>query len=78
MRSHLVPGIILLASLGVGASNPALAQQHGAAAPGIARPNMVLQQVVEGCPRTTKQTVQVMTAMFKPGDRDRLSRTVFQ
>ena len=67
MRSHPVPGIILLASLGVG--NPALAQQHGAAAPNIARPNMVLQQVVEGLPTDDKQTVRVMTAIFKPGDK---------
>jgi quercetin dioxygenase-like cupin family protein len=67
MRSHLVPGIALLA--GLCASNPALAQQHGAAAPNIARPNMVLQQVVEGLPTDDKQTVRVMTATFKPGDR---------
>ena len=67
MRSHLVPGIALLAGLCVG--NPALAQQHGAAAPNIARPNMVLQQVVEGLPTDDKQTVRVMTATFKPGDK---------
>ena len=67
MRSHPVPGIILLASLGVG--NPASAQQHGATAPNIARPNMVLQQVVEGLPQDDKQTVRVMTATFKPGDK---------
>jgi quercetin dioxygenase-like cupin family protein len=67
MRSHLVPGVILLANLGVG--NPAWAQQHGTAAPNIARPNMVLQQVVEGLPTDEKQTVRVMTATFKPGDR---------
>jgi quercetin dioxygenase-like cupin family protein len=67
MRSHLVPGIILLASLGV--VNSAWAQQHGAAAPNIARPNMVLQQVVEGLPTDDKQTVRVMTAIFKPGDK---------
>src|ERR1043165_3770733 len=67
MRSHLVPGIILLASLGVG--NSAWAQQHGAGAPGIAKPNMVLQQVVEGLPTDDKQTVRVMTAIFKPGDK---------
>ena len=57
MRSHLVPGIALLAGLCVG--NPALAQQHDAAAPNIARPNMVLQQVVEGLPKDDKQTVRV-------------------
>jgi quercetin dioxygenase-like cupin family protein len=67
MRSHLVPAIILLAGLGVG--SPAWAQQHGAAAPNIARPNMVLQQVVEGLPTDDKQTVRVMTATFKPGDK---------
>src|SRR6185369_4914922 len=67
MRSHLVPGITLLVS--VGASDPALAQQRGAAAPNIAKPNMVLQQVVEGLPTDEKQTVRVMTATFKPGDK---------
>jgi quercetin dioxygenase-like cupin family protein len=67
MRSHLVSGTILLASLGAG--NPASAQQHGVAASGIARPNMVLQQVVEGLPMDDKQTVRVMTAIFKPGDK---------
>src|SRR5512141_86204 len=67
MRSHLVPGTVLLAGLGIG--NQAWAQQHGAAAPGIARPNMVLQQIVEGLPTDDKQTVRVMTATFKPGDK---------
>jgi quercetin dioxygenase-like cupin family protein len=67
MRSHLVPGIALLAGLCV--SNPALAQQHGVAAPNIAKPDMVLQQVVEGLPKDDKQTVRVMTATFKPGDK---------
>ena len=67
MRSDLVPGVILLASLGAG--NPAWAQQHGSPAPGIARPNIVLQQVVEGLSTDEKQTVRVMTAIFKPGDK---------
>ena len=66
MRSHLVPGLALLAGLGIG--NPALAQ-HGAAGPDIAKPNMVLQQIVEGLPTDNKQTVRVMTATFKPGDK---------
>ncbi|MEH2611089.1 cupin domain-containing protein [Bradyrhizobium sp. AZCC 1693] len=69
MRSHLVRGIALLAGLGVGADSPAQAQQHGAAVPGTAKPNMVLQQVVEGLPTDDKQTVRVMTATFKPGDK---------
>jgi len=67
MRNHLVPGLALLAGLCVG--DPALAQQHGAAAPNIAKPNMVLQQVVDGLPKDDKQTVRVMTAIFKPGDK---------
>ena len=67
MRSHLVPGFALLAGFGIG--NPALAQQHGAAGPDIAKPNMVLQQIVEGLPTDNKQTVRVMTATFKPGDK---------
>jgi len=45
MRSNLVPGIALLAGLGAG--DLAWAQQHGAAAPNITKPNMVLQEVVE-------------------------------
>ena len=67
MRRHLVPGLALLASLGVG--NPALSQQQAAAAPNIVKPNMVLQQIVEGLPTDDKQTVRVMTATFKPGDK---------
>ena len=67
MRNNLVPGIALLAGLGAGGL--AWAQQHGAAAPGTAKPNMVLQQVVEGLPTDDKQTVRVMTATFKPGDK---------
>jgi quercetin dioxygenase-like cupin family protein len=67
MRSHLFPSIALL--VGLAFSNPALAQQHGAAAPNLAKPNMVLQQVVEGLPKDDKQTVRVMTATFKPGDK---------
>ena len=45
-------------------SGPALAQQ-----PGFAKPNMVLQQIVEGLPKDDKQMVRVMTATFKPGDK---------
>ena len=67
MRSNLVPGIALLAGLGAG--DLAWAQQHGTAVPNITKPNMVLQQVVEGLPTDDKQTVRVMTAIFKPGDK---------
>ena len=37
--------------------------------PGLARPNMVVKQVVEGMPKGEKQEVSVLTASFKPGDR---------
>ncbi len=67
MRSNLVRGIALLAGLGAG--DLAWAQQHGAAAPNITKPNMVLQQTVDGLPTDDKQTVRVMTATFKPGDK---------
>jgi quercetin dioxygenase-like cupin family protein len=69
MRSNLVPGFALLAGLGAGLGYPAVAQQHGAAAPDIAKPNLVLQQIVEELPQDDKQTVRVMTATFKPGDK---------
>jgi quercetin dioxygenase-like cupin family protein len=45
-------------------SAAAAAQEHG-----LARPNLVLEQVVEGLPRDAKQSVRVLTATFKPGDR---------
>ena len=45
-------------------AGPALAQSSG-----IAKPDMVLQQVIEGLPKDDKQTVRVMTASFKPGDK---------
>ncbi|WP_213289205.1 cupin domain-containing protein [Bradyrhizobium sp. sGM-13] len=69
MRSHFIPAIFVLAGLGAGLDNPASAQQQGAPAPNIAKPNMVLQQVVEGLPKDDRQTVRVMTATFKPGDK---------
>jgi quercetin dioxygenase-like cupin family protein len=35
----------------------------------LAKPNMVLRQVVEGMPKGDKQEIHVLTASFKPGDR---------
>jgi quercetin dioxygenase-like cupin family protein len=67
MQSYLACGAALFASLA--AASPASAQSHDAAAPNIAKPNLVLQQVVAGMPRDETQTVRVMTATFKPGDR---------
>jgi quercetin dioxygenase-like cupin family protein len=42
----------------------ALAQDSG----GV-RPNLVLEQVVEAMPQDSKQSVRIMTATFKPGDK---------
>jgi quercetin dioxygenase-like cupin family protein len=49
---------------GVAFSATALAQDHD-----LARPNLVLEQVVESLPRDVRQSVRVLTATFKPGDR---------
>jgi quercetin dioxygenase-like cupin family protein len=57
---RLVPGALLLALLGV----DALAQE-----PGTAKPNLVLQQIVDELPKDDSQTVRVLTATFKPGDK---------
>lgn len=35
----------------------------------LAKPNLLLQQVVAGMPRGEKQEVRVLTATFKPGDK---------
>jgi quercetin dioxygenase-like cupin family protein len=45
-------------------SVPAHAQEAG-----FAKPNLVLQQIVEGLPKDDKQAVRVLTATFKPGDK---------
>ena len=57
---RFAPGFILIAFLSVSAQ----AQE-----PGFAKPNLVLQQIVEGLPRDDKQAVRVLTATFKPGDK---------
>jgi quercetin dioxygenase-like cupin family protein len=46
-----------------------LSSQAWAQSSGIAKPDMVLQQVTEGLPKDDKQTIRVMTASFKPGDK---------
>lgn len=56
-------GIIIGCAL-AGAIGSAAAQDHG-----LAKPNLVLQQVVDGLPRDDKQAVRVLTATFKPGDK---------
>jgi len=58
---------ISCALAGVSFAATALAQEHGQQ--GLARPNLVLEQVVDGLPRDARQSVRVLTATFKPGDR---------
>ncbi len=43
---------------------PAAAQEKD-----LARPDLVLQQVVEGLPKEERQSVRVLTATFNPGDK---------
>ena len=37
--------------------------------PGVAKPNLVLHEVVEGLPKDNKQAVRVLTATFKPDEK---------
>ena len=36
---------------------------------GLAKPNMLLKQIVEGMPKGDKQEISVLTATLKPGDK---------
>jgi quercetin dioxygenase-like cupin family protein len=58
------PCAALLFSAFALASFPVAAQQ-----PGMAKPDMVLKEIVAGMPRGESQEIHVMTASFKPGDR---------
>jgi quercetin dioxygenase-like cupin family protein len=64
MRISVLMSGLACGVLGVMASTTARAQHEG-----FAKPDMVLQQIVEGLPRDEKQFVRVMTATFKPGDK---------
>jgi quercetin dioxygenase-like cupin family protein len=57
---RLIVSCLLIAMLGASAH-----AQEG----GVAKPNLVLQQLVEGLPKDNGQTVRVLTATFKPGDK---------
>lgn len=54
----------LLASVLCLLATPLAAQE-----PSLARPQLLLREVVTGMPRGERQEVQVMTASFRPGDR---------
>ncbi len=45
-------------------SSPSTAQE-----PGLARPQLLLREIVHGMPKGDKQEVRVLTASFKPGDK---------
>jgi quercetin dioxygenase-like cupin family protein len=53
-----------LLAVGLVSSVPASAQQAS-----IAKPNLVLEDVIKGMPRDEQQSVRIMTATFKPGDQ---------
>ena len=57
--------------LGIGLTLASMLLGGGATAQhaGLAKPEMALQQMVEGLPRDEKQFVRVLTATFKPGDK---------
>ena len=43
---------------------PSTAQEQG-----LARPNLLLREIVQGMPKGEKQEVRVLTASLKPGDK---------
>ncbi len=53
-----LPFVVLLISL------QAMAQEKG-----VAKPQTVLSEIVQGMPKGEKQEVRVLTASFKPGDK---------
>lgn len=57
-----ITAAVMLAATAAAAPAPA---QEG----GLARPNLLLKEVVTGMPRGERQEVQVLTATFRPGDR---------
>jgi quercetin dioxygenase-like cupin family protein len=61
MRKSIGAALTLAALL---AALPAAAQEGG-----VAKPELLLQQVIEGMPRGETQEVRVFTATLKPGDQ---------
>ncbi|KAA0998234.1 cupin domain-containing protein [Paraburkholderia panacisoli] len=55
---------LALAAIAVGLFLPCAAQESGAV-----KPQILLQQIVDGMPRGEKQELRVLTATFKPGDK---------
>jgi quercetin dioxygenase-like cupin family protein len=55
---------VTLSVVALGICLPSAAQE-----PGVAKPQVLLQQIVQGLPTGEKQEVRVLTASFNPGDR---------
>lgn len=64
MRTGILGMSLGCALMGAAVCDSVTAQEHG-----LAKPNLVLQQLVAGLPRDDKQAVRVLTASFKPGDK---------
>jgi quercetin dioxygenase-like cupin family protein len=55
---------LALATISAGFVLPCAAQESG-----TVKPQILLQQIVDGMPRGEKQELRVLTAIFKPGDK---------
>jgi quercetin dioxygenase-like cupin family protein len=62
MRPAMTLGLGLLVILA--GTSVAAAQQ-----PGLARPELLLRELVDGMPRGERQEIRVLTASIKPGDK---------
>jgi quercetin dioxygenase-like cupin family protein len=61
MRRAIAVGAVLLAFIVGG--------QRFAQSQGLAKPDLVLRQLIDGMPKGDKQEIRVLTASFRPGDR---------
>jgi quercetin dioxygenase-like cupin family protein len=63
---HTTAAALAFASLlSLGASPGASANGHG----GLAKPELIRREVVQGMPKGDDQEIRVLTATFQPGDR---------
>jgi quercetin dioxygenase-like cupin family protein len=59
---RLIGCALALVAVMIGVSSTAQEQ-------GLARPNLLLRETIQGMPRGEQQEVRVLTASFKPGDK---------
>lgn len=55
---------ISLALVALAISLPSMAQDRG-----VAKPDLLVREIVQGMPKSERQEVRVLTATLKPGDR---------